>query len=166
MYSPALSKKEVEHHLSKLRKLNYNQFRWWRMYEPVNKPLCARKPLNQRILNGDFDYSHYAYQAMLCEYQLNELWEEHYPDIVKYNENCSVLRARRKRLWQDFEKDENQRLEDLIKGFTNNFKCNRETVLQEMEEYSGNLIDLYYLIEDKYKVQIKPYPGKSRPRKN
>ena len=44
---------------SKLQKLNYNQFRWWRMYDVRMKPLNNRKPLRDRIFNGDFDFSHY-----------------------------------------------------------------------------------------------------------
>ena len=39
MYSPPLSREQVEKQLSQYQKINYNQFRWWRMYQPKNKPL-------------------------------------------------------------------------------------------------------------------------------
>jgi len=62
-YSPVTSREQLEKKFSKLRKLTYNAFRWWRMYDNPNKPLCNRSPFRDRILNGDFDYSHYKYQA-------------------------------------------------------------------------------------------------------
>ena len=41
------------------------------------------------------------------------------------------MRARRKRLIEDFEKDEKDRLESLTKEFTRYFRCNREQVEEE-----------------------------------
>jgi hypothetical protein len=38
-----------------------------------NKPLDKRKPLRDRILNGDYDFSHYWYQAAWVEHDLNDL---------------------------------------------------------------------------------------------
>ena len=85
-------------------------------------------------------------------------------DYQKYLEKTAVLRARRKRLIEDFEKDEHERLESLIKNFTIYFRCNREQVEEEMLNCSGSLIDLYYIIEEKYKVVPMPYPLKRRGR--
>ena len=157
MYSPELSRDKVNQELSKLRKINYNRFKWWRMYTPINPPLHARKSLRDRILNGDFDYSHYRYQALWCEYQMNDLWEECKGDVTKYIEKSSLLRTRRKRLFEDFIKDENEKLDLLIKEFTRYFKCDKEQVYQCIEECGGDLIDLYYIIEEKYKIYNKPY---------
>lgn len=167
MFTPDVPRNQVEKYLSKLQPLNYNCFRWWRMYDSPNKPLSHRSPLRDRILNGDFDYSHYIYQSYLCEYQLNDLWEECKPDIALFNEKGAVMMARRKRLIEDFVKDENQRFEGLIKAFIENFTCNRETLLKEMENSDKDLIGFYYLIEDKYKRVFTPYPkkGRGRPRK-
>lgn len=79
-------------------------------------------------------------------------------------EKTSVIRARRKRLIEDFEKDENERLRSLTVEFTKYFKCNREQVEEEMLKCSGTLIDLYYIIEEKYKIVHMPYPLKRRGR--
>ena len=76
MYSPPLSREQVEKQLSQYQKINYNQFRWWRMYQPKNKPLDNRKPLRERIFNGDFDFSCYKAQVYWCEHQLNNTLEE------------------------------------------------------------------------------------------
>jgi hypothetical protein len=85
-------------------------------------------------------------------------------DYAKYLEKTQVIRARRKRLMEDFEKDENERLRSLTVEFTKYFKCDREQVEEEMLNCSGSLIDLYYIIEEKYKVVPMPYPLKRRGR--
>ena len=164
MFNIPISRKQVEKQLSQYQKLNYNQFRWWRLYAPKNKPLDPRKPLRDRIINGDFDYSCYRAQIYLVEYQLNDILEECGIDYQKYLEKTAVMRARRKRLIEDFEKDEHERLESLIKNFTIYFRCNREQVEEEMLNCSGSLIDLYYIIEEKYKIIHAPYPFKRRGR--
>lgn len=166
MFNPYLSREQLEERFSKLQKLNYNQFRWWRMYESPNKPLHSRSPLIDKILNGDYDYSHYKFQAMWCEHELDDLLKECGVDYQKYLEKSSVTRARRKRLLEDFDKDEEQKLHALISEFTKCFRCTREQVIEEMEKCSGTLVDLYYIIEDKYKVMIVPPPRRGRPRKN
>jgi hypothetical protein len=162
MFNPPMSREQVEKQLSQYQKINYNQFRWWRMYQPKNKPLDNRQPLRDRILNGDFDFSCYKAQIYLVEYQLNDILKECGVDYQKYLEKTSVMRARRKRLIEDFEKDEKDRLESFIKEFTRYFRCNREQVEKEMLNCSGSLIDLYYIIEEKYKVIPVSYASMRR----
>lgn len=164
MFDIPLSRKQVDKELSNYQPLNYNQFRWWRLYAPKNKPLDNRKPLRERILNGDFDYSCYKAQIYLVEYQLNDLLKECDNDYQKYLEKGAVQLARRKRLIEDFEKDESERLSSLITSFTQHFRCNKEQVEEEMLKCSGSLIDLYYIIEEKYKIVHMPYPLKRRGR--
>ena len=164
-YSPLTSRKQLDNEFSKLRKLKYNAFRWWRMYDNPNKPLCNKSPFRDRILNGDFDYSHYRYQADWCEHEMNDIAEECGEDIGKYVEKTSLLRSRRKRLLEDFEKDENGKLEMLIKTFTVNFKCNEEQVYEEIDKCSGSLMDLYYIMEDKYPKYNIIRSKRGRPKK-
>jgi len=85
-------------------------------------------------------------------------------DYGKYLEATPVIRARRKRLIEDFEKDEAERLRSLTIEFTKYFRCNKEQVEEEMLNCSGSLIDLYYIIEDKYKIVLMPVPLKRRGR--
>ena len=85
------------------------------MYDNPNKPLCNRSLFRDRILNGDFDYSHYKYQADWCEHEMNDIAQDCGDDIGKFVEKTSLLRSRRKRLLEDFEKDENGKLEKEIK---------------------------------------------------
>jgi hypothetical protein len=164
MYNIPISRKQVEKELNQYQKINYNRFMWWRMYQPKNKPLHNRKPLRERIFNGDFDYSCYKAQAYWCEYQLNNLLEECGNDYQKYLEKGAVLRARRKRLLEDFEKDEAERLRSLTVEFTKYFRCDEKQVEEEMLNCSGSLTDLYYTIEEKYRIVHMPYPLKRRGR--
>lgn len=167
MFQPVLSRKQLDKELSKLKKLKYNQFRWWRMYDAPNKPLDTRKLLRDRILNGDFDYSHYKYQVMYCEYMLNDLEEKYFHDTVQLADKASIWRTRRKRLQEDAEKDEADKLSSLITEFTKYYRLNKQQVEEEMLKYSGSLIDFYYHIDDKYKITFKLMPKRrGRPRKN
>ena len=75
-----------------------------------------------------------------------------------------LLEHEEKRLIEDFEKDETERLRSLTVEFTKYFRCNGEQVEEEMLKCSGSLIDLYYIIEDKYKIVHMPYPLKRRGR--
>lgn len=158
------SRSKVDRELSKLQKLNYNQFRWWRMYDSKNKPLTDRHPFRDRILNGDFDLSPYYAQIALCEYEINELEKQYLDDYVQFSDKSQVWKARRKRLIEDYEKDEAERLSLLIKTFTIHYRLNKKQVEEELANWSGSLIDFYYHIDDKHKIVPIPYPLKRRGR--
>ena len=70
VFNPTLSRERLQKEFSKLQKLNYNQFRWWRMYDSKNKPLDKRQPLRDRILNGDYDSIMLQQQLLWRQYQL------------------------------------------------------------------------------------------------
>ena len=85
-------------------------------------------------------------------------------DIVKFNEKGAVMKARKKRLYEDFEKDETYRLNYLFTEFSKNFDITKQQAEEEALKCSGELIDLYYIIEDKYRKQIK-VSRRGRPKK-
>ena len=168
IFNPTLSRNQLQKEFSKLQKLKYNQFRWWRMYDTKNKPLDKRKPLRDRILNGDYDFSHYWYQAAWVEHDLNDLQVECKDDDGLFVEKGAVLRARRKRLLEDFEKDEKEKLEELYNEFPKYFRVSKDQVKKEMAEFSGSLIDFYYHMDEKYKITFIPYESikkRGRPKK-
>ena len=151
IYTPSLSESELEIVFSKLKKLNYNRFFWWRMYDVPNQPLHVYAPLLDRIKNGDFDYSHYGYQAMWCEHEMNKLYVSIGPeDMGRYVEESSLLRTRRKRLLEDYNKDEKDKLNNLTKELALNFKLTREEVKTYMEEFGGDIEGLYLSLKQKY----------------
>ena len=165
MFKVHLSKKAIQKRLDEnYQKLNYNQFRWWRWYESRNKSLPYKSSFRDKILNGDYDISPYLLQSQLCEHMLNELLEECGTDYQKYLEKGKLLIARRKRLLEDYEKDEFNKLEEIYSQFQKNFDITRKQVEEEAVECREDLIDLYYIIEEKYRK--KHYVSKrGRPRK-
>lgn len=151
MYNPPFSQVELEKKFKKLRKLNYNKFRWWRMYDDPNPLLPKQSPLLDRIKNGDFDYSHYNYQAMWCEHEMNKIHDKYgFDDMGRYVEETSLLRSRRKRLLEDHYKEEDNRLESIAIEFTKNFKITKDEIKTLMGEFDGTLEELYIHLQEKF----------------
>lgn len=163
IYNPTFPKPYIQSQLSKLRKLNYNQFRWWRMYDNPNPPLPNKSSLIDKIKNGDFDYPHYKLQAELVEHELNELSQKCGGNNELFDEKSSLLRAKRKRLLDDFEKEENEKLRALNKEFTKNFTATEEQVIEEMLKFIGTLEEFYYYMSVRYQ---KIQNSNKRGRKN
>ena len=155
MFNPSLSRKQVEEQLSQYQKLNYNQFRWWRLYDVKKKPLAAHFPFRDRIENGDYDFSHYWYQAAWVEHDINDLEIKCKDDAGLFSEKVQVLSARRKRLYEDYEKDEKWKLDDLVKEFSRNFHITKDEAGLEMEGFNGTLTELYDYISTHPKYKLK-----------
>ena len=103
-----VDKETVLEKISHLQPLNYNAFRWWRRFDTKNKPLHKYSDLLDKIQNGDYEFSHYYWQAKYAELEIDELYNKCYPDYTLFNEKNAMGGARRKRLWDDFEKDEKE----------------------------------------------------------
>ena len=169
IFQPSLTRKQLDKEFSKLRKLKYNVFRWWRLYDSPIKPLDARQPLRDRILNGDFEFSHYYFQAMWCEHEINDIHDQYSDDPGRAIELTTLTRQRRKRLLEDFEREEYDRLKELKSSLWANFKISKEELENVMESFDGSTIELYYYLDDKYKIinQLPPtLKRRGRPRKN
>jgi len=166
IFNPSLSRNQLQTHFNKLQKLNYNAFRWWRMYESKNKPLDTRSPLRDRILNGDFEFSHYYLQALWVEHDINDLQIECKGDDGVFVEIGAVLRARRKRLYEDYERDEKDKLRELKKCLHQSFKITKQQLEEVMEEFGGTTIELYFHLDNRYKIinQISPLLKRRRGR--
>jgi hypothetical protein len=129
--------------LSNFQPLNYNQFRWWRRWDSKNKPLHKLKPSLDKIRNGDFDHSHYFWQAQFSEIEMNEKYLQ-LNDGDRWMEETQVDRARRKRLYEDFEKDEAEKLKQIQKEFILTFRMSKENYEQEVIKFDGSLEDFYF----------------------
>jgi len=156
-YNPTHSVEWLENFFRKnYYKMPYNRFMWWRSYTTKSKPLTTRHPLKDRILNGDFSFSSYCYEAQIVEHRMNKKWRELRNDPGRYVEETSLDRSRRKRLLEDFTKDEQNKLEELESAFLSTFKITKEQYEDEIINADLELIDLYFFIEEKYGTYWKP----------
>ena len=132
VYNPPLTRRQLQNRFSKLQKLNYNQFRWWRMYESKIKPLKGRASFRDRILNGDYDVSCYLDQAHWCEHEINDLYKRYDHDPVQLNEHSKIWKARRTRLIEDHDREEHEKLTAIRDGFFQNFQITKDEIQKEM----------------------------------
>ena len=133
----------VDANLSRYQPLNYNRFMWWRSHTDGIKPLGKRATLKARIENGDFNESSYFMQAQLALHNAKDK-----VDLNKHNhsdqlEILAVDLARYKRLMEDYEKEENARLEALYDAFTSCFLITRQELIDELCEWNMDLLDYY-----------------------
>ena len=158
-YSPSHSLEWLEKFFEKdYYKKPYDRFMWWRSYTPKRRPLHPRQPLIDRIINGDFDVAPYRYEAEIVEHRLNEKWVELRDDPGRYLQEESVNMARRKRLMEDYEKEEGKRLDELKRLFVQTFKMSREDYDVEVEQsQTESLVDFYYEMKDKYGTYYTPF---------
>jgi hypothetical protein len=151
--------------IGKLRPINYNKFRWWRRFEPISKPLPPASPLLSKIRNGDLEFSNYWWQAKFTEIEIDEKRNES-DDIVHWVELTQLDRARKKRLWDDFERDEGEKLTQLKKGFVREFHITEEDYEEEINKFGGTIEELYIYIKDRYGKRIIPLERRGRKPKS
>ena len=142
------SKEIINKQISKLQPLKYNQFYWWRKFKDKS-PLSSKEAVHARIDNGDFDFSSYYWQA---QYALIEMEEKtgHISDPGNRHDAQTIYRECYRRLMNDYEKDEAQRLAEYKKTITNLFEIEDNDLEKKMEDYDGTLKELYILIKNNY----------------
>ena len=141
MFPTRLERDFLEKKLSKLQKKTYNQFVWWRRYQQ-RQTLHDRRPLHEKIANGDYETSDYYYQA---EHE-NYLLEDVIKDFKTYEEKLDkigLFRARYKKLHEDFLKEEAEIMKNMKKDFWREFRIKAEELDKIMEGFDGTMMDLY-----------------------
>lgn len=162
----AHSIQDIEHQLSKLQKLNYNRFFWWRRWNRNTKPLHKHSPLIDKIKNGDYDESPYLFQIYYCDWEIEEKRKQ-FEDIREWAEDTVMDRNRRRRLREDHEKYEKENLTQLRKDFLNTFRMTREDYENDVIEVGGTLEEFYNYCEMRYGKFNRPTvaPRRGRPPK-
>jgi hypothetical protein len=158
--------KVIQREIKKLQPLNYNQFMWWRRFASKNKPLPKGATFLQRIQNGEFEFSHYFWQAQLCELEINEKHKEYKGDIQLLLEKNGVDLARRKRLWEDFNKTEAELLANLKKGFLREFVMTSQEYEDHITDFNGTTEEFYMYCLKTFDRSGKPVERRGRPSKN
>lgn len=131
----------VKKEIAKLKPINYTPYRWWRNFKqdiPKNNG-----SLRERFKAGEYEFSSYYWMAKLVEIEINKIYNDCYPDMVKFNEKAALLKAKRTRLLIDFEKEETKRLNELEKIFTKNFKVSKDLYYDISEKHEGTLYELF-----------------------
>jgi hypothetical protein len=157
--------KIIHREIKKLQPLNYNQFMWWRRFASKNKPLPKGATFFQRIQNKEFEFSHYYWQAQLCELEINEKHKEYRGDIQLLLEKNGVDLARRKRLWEDFNKTEAELLANLKKGFLREFVMTSQEYEDHITDFDGITEEFYMYCLKTFDRSGKPVERRGRPKK-
>jgi hypothetical protein len=157
------SREVIQKHLSKLQKLNYNQFRWWRNYG-VSKPLSKSTHIEKRIDNGDFDPSPYFWMAQ------SALWEKHDSDnlgLEPYDraKRGSLLLGKYERLMADHYSDDDSKLENFIDAIYDHFEVDKLLVEEEIKSFGSSVKDYYLNCIEKYNVRRVAPKRRGRPKK-
>jgi len=155
----------IEKNLSKLQKLNYNQFFWWRRWTRMGKTLHKYSPLIDKIENGDYNDSPYRWQIYYCDWEIEQKRFE-FTDVNEWAHETTIDRNRRRRLREDHEKYEKENLQQLQRDFLNTFKMTKEDYENDLFEFDGTLKAFYIQCISKYhKFNNVTKPRRGRPPK-
>lgn len=159
-YRPIHSVEWLEEYFAKnFFKKPYDRFMWWRSYVPKNKPLFPQAHFREKVMNGDYEFPHYKYEAELVEHKLRHAYLNR-QDLPQFYESQSLTLARRKRLLEDHQKEEEKRMEALYKECRRTFGLSRERVEEEIMSMEGDSVkDLFLVLEKKYGVKPFPMPS-------
>jgi hypothetical protein len=161
------SREMVMSHIKKLQPLNYNRFMWWRTHTDKVTPLGKRALLKDRILNGDFNPSSYFWQAQLALYTAKEKLDLTKHDTRYQIEICAVDFQRYKKLMEDFEKEEANRMSALYDAFISEYNITKEELEEKFINWNGDILSFYnYAEEFLYKTPAANRKGnRGRPKK-
>ena len=138
---------ELKDRISTFRKNTYNRFYWWRRFQPRDT-LHKYRRLNERIPNGDFEVSDYHWQV-LWENELEKEAIGNERSVDKQHEIRCMFGERRRRLNNDYEKDEQKILDEMYKAFRVELRMSKEEVEDEMLNFDGTLSEFYHYIYNK-----------------
>ena len=161
------SREMVMSHIKKLQPLNYNRFMWWRTHTDKVVPLGKRALLKDRILNGDFEPSSYFWQAQHALYVAKDKLDLTKHDTRYQIEICGVDFQRYKKLMEDFEKEETNRMLSLYDAFTSEYRITKEELEERFLRFNGTILQFYYYAEEfLYKTPVSVRKdNRGRPKK-
>jgi len=137
-------------------KMTYNRFMWWKSYTPKTKPLPNSASFHAKVMNGDFDLSPHKFEAEIVEHRLRRKWKKYYPDMSDFLEDARMDIARRKRLLEDHEKDENKKLDTFFRSAMKTFDVTKKEINNTIDSFGGDTIEELYIHFQK-KLENQPY---------
>jgi len=144
-----MGRDHIEEKIRTLWPRKYNRFHWWRRYYD-HQELDEKAPLIMKILNGDYEYPSYFYQAqheiyLMCDEIKNIKYHEDRVDRI------NLYMERYRRLMEDSEKEENTRFDALKKRLMAQFKINKGALEELMENFEGSTHELYLYLQNNNK---------------
>jgi len=133
-----------------------NKFYWWRRY-PIHKELHKYQPIEDKIKNGDFDYSPYWTQIQYEYYWLAEAILKAKSEkewcVEKEREIRTIYSKRINKLSEDAVKDEFERLETFKRNLKTHYGGKQEEVNNFVDTFEGSLEEcaLFYKLYKKLK---------------
>jgi hypothetical protein len=132
----------------------FNVYYWHRRY-PTHKPLKANARIDEKLKNGDFEYSPYAkyldYEYWWMAEEIVEVRNSDKSDGWKKDTELDIYRDYKRRfdnLRKDFERDEQDRMESILYSLQYYFSGRKEQV----HEF------VYNIAEGTIEEVIKQYP--------
>ena len=150
----------VKDKISTFTPQRYNQFYWWRRFK-MRETLHPYKPLYDKIKNGDFDFSHYYWQAQYAILEMNEK-TGHIDHPSSRHEAQAIFRERYRRLMKDFEKDEEERMEGFYTECRKTLRLSKQQVEEMALNFDGTLEEFYIDLQSKYQNKPQPVPDFSQ----
>jgi len=125
----------------------FNVYYWHRRY-PTHKSLKDRARIDEKLKNGDFDYSPYA-QYLNYEYwwmaeEIVEVRNSDKSHEFKKDAEMEIYRDYKRRfdnLRKDFERDEKDRMDSLLYSLQYHFSGRKEQVKQFVYEVAEGTVE-------------------------
>jgi hypothetical protein len=137
------SKQTVLKQLQNFKPLKYNKFYWWRTHTDNITYLSKKSTLLSRIQNGDFNPSSYLWQSQLVLHLAKEKLNLFKDDYEKQIELLNLDIIRYRKLVEDYEKEENFRLNSFYEAFCKEFSLSKDDLDQKISNFNGTILDLY-----------------------
>ena len=133
-----------------------NKFYWWRRY-PIHKELHKYQPIEDKIKNGDFDYSPYWEQVQYEYYWLAEaivkaMGEKEWC-VEKEREIKTIYSKRINKLSEDAMKDEHDRFQSFINDLRTTCGGTKDDAAEWVNNFEGSLDEcvIFYKLHRKSK---------------
>lgn len=142
-----LDRESLEKKIDHLSQKKYNRFQWWRRYHDIQE-LDEKALIRLKILNGDYEYPNYFYQAQHEVYRMHDEVKDmaQGEDMV---DRINLYMERYRRLMEDSQKEEDKRFNGLKKRLSKEFKITKEELELVMEDFDGTIDDLYLYLLNK-----------------
>lgn len=136
---------ELEKRIEQYTPVKYNPYFWWRRFK-LRDTKHHYTPLQVRIEHGDFEISDYHWWLM-WERKLEQDALAKEPRVEKQHELRGLYGERKRRLADDFEKDEAKIKAEMYKAFKMEFRIGEEELENKMMEFDGTLSEFYQALK-------------------